>query len=66
MTLPIKRPPGFGHYQLHDLLTGKCPRRFYLPPKLVWHINQHLKAKDVSIRMFLTKADQEALDERSD
>ena len=66
MTRPIKPPPGFRKYQFYDLVTGKSPRIFSLPPKTAWHINKHLKDQGIAFRLYLTKAEQEALDERSD
>lgn len=66
MTRPVKCPPGFKQHHLYDLITGRSPRKIYLPPNTVWQINELLKAHSVSIRIFPTEPIQEETDERSD
>ena len=66
MTRPIKHPPGFKLYRFIGLVTGRSPRKIYLPPGAAGTLNQVLKRYAVDYRFFHTEPKQEAADERSD
>lgn len=55
MTRPIKHPPKFTQHHLYDLVTGRSPRKIYLPLALAPQINLLLKSYNVQYRIFKTE-----------